>query len=61
MLDTVGLKKKEEKNKQFLLEKIIHRIEFENLYATDSKKTQKLCIQLRESIELREEFTNSST
>ena len=38
MLDTVGLKKIEEKNKQFLLEKIIHGIEFENLYATDSKK-----------------------
>ena len=38
MLDTVGLKKIEEKNKQFLLEKIIHGIEFENLYATDSER-----------------------
>ena len=37
MLDTVGLKKLEEKNKQFLLEKIIHGIEFENLYATNSE------------------------
>ena len=38
MLDTVGLQKVEQKNKQFLLEKIIHGIEFENLYATDSKR-----------------------
>ena len=38
MLDTVGLKKLEEKNKQFLLEKIIHGIEFENLYATNSER-----------------------
>ena len=38
MLDTVWLKKIEEKNKQFLLEKIIHGIEFENLYATGSEK-----------------------
>ena len=54
MLDTVGLKKIEEKNKQFLLEKIIHGIEFENIYATDSgkKKKQELCIQSRETIEL---------
>ena len=37
MLDTVGLKKLEEKNKQFLLEKIIHGIKFENLYATNSE------------------------
>ena len=38
MLDTVGLQKVEQKNKQFLLEKIIHGIEFENLYATDSER-----------------------
>ena len=38
MLDNVGIKKIEEKNKQFLLEKIIHRIEFENLYATESER-----------------------
>ena len=36
--DTVGLQKLEQKNKQFLLEKIIHGIEFENLYATDSER-----------------------
>ena len=36
-LDTVGLQKVEEKNKQFLIEKIIHGIEFKNLYETDSE------------------------
>ena len=30
MLDSVGLKKVEDKNKQFLIEKIIHGVEFEN-------------------------------
>ena len=38
MLDTVGLQKVEQKNKQFLLEKIIHGIEFENLYTADSER-----------------------
>ena len=38
LLDIVGLQKVEQKNKQFLLEKIIHGIEFENLYATDSER-----------------------
>ena len=38
MLDTFGMKKVEEKNKQFLLEKIIHGVEFENLYSIDSEK-----------------------
>ena len=38
MLDCVGIKKIEEKNKQFLFEKIIHAIEFENLFATDSER-----------------------
>ena len=42
MLDTVGLKNLEEKNKQFLLEKIIHGIEFENLYATNSERKPKI-------------------
>ena len=37
MLDTVGLQKVEEKNKQFLIEKRIHGIEFKNLYETDSE------------------------
>ena len=38
MLDTVGMEKVEEKNKQFLLEKIIQGVESENLYSTDSEK-----------------------
>ena len=38
MLDTVSIKKIEEKNKQFLIEKLIHSVEFEDLYATISKK-----------------------
>ena len=37
MLDTVGLQKVEEKNKQFLIEKINHGIEFKNFYETDSE------------------------
>ena len=37
MLDSAGIKKIEEKNKQFLIEKIIH-VEFENLYATDFER-----------------------
>ena len=38
MLDTVSLQKVEQKNEQFLLEKIIHGIKLENLYATDSER-----------------------
>ena len=38
MLDSVGIKKIEEKNKHFLIEKVIHGIEFENLYATNSER-----------------------
>ena len=32
MLDTVGLQKVEEKNNQFLIEKVILGVEFENAY-----------------------------
>ena len=42
MLDSVGIKKIEEKNKQFLIEKIIHGIEFENLYAKNSEKKREI-------------------
>ena len=37
ILDTVGLPKVEEKNKKFLIEKIIHVIDFKNLYETNSE------------------------
>ena len=41
-LDTVSVKKIEEKNKQFLIEKLIHSVEFEDMYATNpEKKNQK--------------------
>ena len=38
MLDIVGMKKLEEKNKQFLIEKISHGVEFEDLYKTEPEK-----------------------
>ena len=48
MLDTVSVKKIEEKNKQFLIEKLIHSVEFEDLYATNpEKKTEILQIMGR--------------
>ena len=51
MLDTVGVKKLEEKNKQFLIEKLIHSIEFEDLYATNpKKKKQKSYLRWKETI-----------
>ena len=34
MLDTIGLQKVEEKSKQFLIEKIIHGVEFRSPYLT---------------------------
>ena len=38
MLDTVAVQKIEEKNKQFLIEKLIHSVEFEDLYATNPER-----------------------
>ena len=37
-LDTVGVKKNRKKNKQFLIEKLVHSVEFEDLYATHPEK-----------------------
>ena len=37
MRDSVGLKAIEERNKQFLIEKIIYRIEFKNPYASNTE------------------------
>ena len=42
MLDTVSLQKIEAKNKQFLIEKIIHGIEFESLYNTKTEKNPEI-------------------
>ena len=41
MLDSADLKKVEDKNKQFLIEKIIHGVEFENLYQSNPEKNLK--------------------
>ena len=38
MLDTVGLKKAEDRNNQFLVEKIIHGAEFESFYRSPTEK-----------------------
>ena len=38
MLNSTGIKKVEEKNKQFLIEKIIHGVEFENFYQSNLEK-----------------------
>ena len=38
MFDAVGLKKVEERNNQFLLEKMIHGAEFESMYKFSAKK-----------------------
>ena len=38
MLDSTALRKLEEKNKQFLVEKIIHGIEFENFYRANPEQ-----------------------
>ena len=38
MLDSVGLKKVEDKNKEFLMEKIIHEVELENFYQSNPEK-----------------------
>ena len=42
MLDSVGLKKVEDKNKQFLIEKIIHGVEFENFYQSNPEKNPEI-------------------
>ena len=49
MLDTVGFQKVEQKKKQFLLEKVIHSIEFENLYATDSERKPEIMSTIEEN------------
>ena len=50
MLDTVGMKKIEEKNKQFLIEKIIRGVEFEDSYKTEPKKKNKNNVYYREKL-----------
>ena len=50
MLDTVRMKKIEEKNKQFLIEKIIHGVEFEDLYKTKPEKKNRNNVYYREKL-----------
>ena len=38
MIDSIGMQKNEEKRKQFLIEKIIHGTEFQNLYNIMTEK-----------------------
>ena len=42
MLESVGIKKVEEKNKQFLIKKIIHGVEFENFYQSNLEKKSEI-------------------
>ena len=42
MLDTVGMQKIEKKSKQFLIEKIIHSVEFENPYFNEIEKNPEI-------------------
>ena len=46
MLDSVGLKKVEDKSKQFLIEKIIHGVEFENLYQSNTMISQSFLVNM---------------
>ena len=56
MLDSKAMEKLEDKNKQFMIEKIIQDVEFENAY---QNKNQKRLGQLKVIIELLEEFINN--
>ena len=42
MLDSVAMKKVEDKNKQFLIEKIIHGVEFENFNQANPEKNPEI-------------------
>ena len=47
MEDSVGVKTIEERDRQVLVEKIIHSIEFNNPYENSVKKPQKLLLLLK--------------
>ena len=42
MLNSIGMQELEEKSKQFLIEKIIHDIEFKNLYKIQTEKKSEI-------------------
>ena len=45
------LKKREEKDNKFLIEKLIYSVEEENPYKITTKEKQKLCLSWKETIE----------
>ena len=49
--DNVVLKKRKEKDKKFLIEKLIYSVEEENPYKITTKGKQKLCLSWKETIE----------
>ena len=61
MKDSIGLQKIEERDRQFLIEKISHGVEFSNQYENSiEKKKQKLLKLLKVLMEYRDVSTNIS-
>ena len=52
MLDTVGIKKIEEKNKQFLIEKIIHEVEFKSIYHSNPERKPEIVRRVYQQLHL---------
>ena len=49
MIDTVGIKKIEEKSMQFLIEKIIHEVEFKSIYHSNPEKKPEIMSTIENS------------
>ena len=54
--DVVGLKKIEEKDREFLIEKIVYSIEKENLYTFEVEKTPEIMQEIEKNAEFAGEF-----
>ena len=52
MLDSVGIQKMEEKSKQFLVEKLIHGIEFKNPYKIETEKKPEIIQTVEHNYEI---------
>ena len=52
MIDSIGMQKKEEKRKQFLIEKIIHGTEFQNLYNIMTEKKTEITETIEHNYEI---------
>ena len=59
MLDSVGIKKIEEKSKQFLIEKIIHVIDLKTHMLQNLKRNQKFRPSFKETIKSQEVYTSN--